>query len=291
MKRFDRVWETTTTTGTDSYVLAGAKSAKYRAFGDPNVLEDGDYTEYFATDGTDWERGWGKYTTATTTLTRNVVESSTGSLIDWGSGTKDVFIAPPAASLNDERSIYVGTSRPAWLRANSPWFNSDTGALYWYDGSNDVPVTAVSGGNSVPYLGGAAYAEGSWTPALAGTTTPGTQTYSVQVGRYVRIGSLVTAWFYIALSAKDGTTAGELHITGLPFTASNVSGLRYPVSLDRIHSVDLSAGYTQFTAGVIANTATIRLNQTGDNVSTSALAAAAIGASSQICGAATYRTG
>ena len=42
-------------------------------------------------------------------------------------------------------------------------------------------------------------ATGTWTPVLIGDATAGTQTYHTQVGRYVRIGSLVVARFYLRL--------------------------------------------------------------------------------------------
>ena len=202
MKRFDRVWETTTTTGTNSYVLAGAKSEKYRAFGD--VLEDGDYTEYFATDGTDWERGWGKYTTATTTLTRNLIESSTESLIDWGSGTKDVFIAPPAASLNDISGIYVGTSRPAWLPANSLWIKSDASpvTLYVYDGTADRIMGTYTSSGFIPYRNDTALGD-------AATKTVGIATGNVP---------LVDNLGMILLSVQTANDSAAIDFTGLGTT-------------------------------------------------------------------------
>jgi hypothetical protein len=159
---YDRVWETTTTTGTGSYTLDGAKSDEHRAFGD--VLADNDYVEYFVrdSDASNWERVWGQYDAGNNTLTRNLIESSTGSLIDWGSGTKEIYIAPPAKSLNDDRGIVVATSRPAWVRANTLWLDTDStpaGVLKQYDGTNDL--------EAVPYGGGVCVATSrpSWLPA------------------------------------------------------------------------------------------------------------------------------
>jgi len=267
VKRFDRVWETTTQTGTDAYVLAGAKSEKYRAFGDPGVLEDGDYTEYFATDGTDWERGWGKYTTATTTLTRNLIESSTGSLIDWGSGTKDVFIAPPAASLNDISGIYVGTSRPVWLPSNRPWFDSDASSptLYWYDGTGDREIGALVSNKFVPYSNGLPlpYAMGSWEPALT-FATPGdlSITYSIRLGRYLRLGSLVLVTFTLQSSSFTHTTASSFaRITGLPFAGRTLTNARWYGALT-ISGVT-KANYTDFQCRVTFGESVIGLTANG----------------------------
>lgn len=91
---FDRVWETTTTTGTGTVTLAGAKTG-YQSF---SVGGDGNTTYYCITDGTNWEVGIGTYTLSGTTLSRTTVYSSSnsGSLVNFGSGSKDVFLPIPA---------------------------------------------------------------------------------------------------------------------------------------------------------------------------------------------------
>ena len=69
------------------------------------------------------------------------------------------------------------------------------------------------------------YEEGTWTPAFgafAGAFT--SLSYSVQSGRYTKIGNQVTAEFVIVLTAvTTGTAATILLVTGLPF--SPVSGV------------------------------------------------------------------
>ena len=59
------------------------------------------------------------------------------------------------------------------------------------------------------------YEEGTWTPAL----WQGTHTYSSQVGRYVKIGKMVTVWGEINISSR-GSSTSELGISGLPFASS-----------------------------------------------------------------------
>ncbi len=63
-------------------------------------------------------------------------------------------------------------------------------------------------------------ATGTWTPVLIGDSTAGTQTYHTQVGRYVRIGSLVVARFYLRL-VTIGSPVGATLISGLPFNSQN----------------------------------------------------------------------
>jgi hypothetical protein len=92
----DRVKETTTTTGTGSVTLAGA-AVGYQTFA---VIGNGNTTYYtIAGQGTaEWEVGIGTYSTTGPTLARTTVLSSSnsGSLVNFSSGTKDVFVTYPA---------------------------------------------------------------------------------------------------------------------------------------------------------------------------------------------------
>lgn len=61
--------------------------------------------------------------------------------------------------------------------------------------------------------------QGSFTPIVAGQTTPGTATYSTQYGQYIKVGTSVTCWGRVAWSGHTGT--GIMQMGGLPFTAAN----------------------------------------------------------------------
>jgi len=65
------------------------------------------------------------------------------------------------------------------------------------------------------------YEEGSWTPTITGSGGASGQTYSVQSGRYVKIGKHVTLWGRVTLSGL-GTITTSAQIDGFPFTAHNV---------------------------------------------------------------------
>lgn len=99
----DRVKSSTTTTGTGTITL-GAAAAGFQAF---SVIGDGNTTYYTIVDtinGT-WEVGVGTYTSSGTTLSRDAVfdSSNSGSLVNFASGSKDVFVAYPA-----ERAVIGG---------------------------------------------------------------------------------------------------------------------------------------------------------------------------------------
>jgi hypothetical protein len=92
----DRVQETTTSTGTGAITLAGAATG-FQSF---SVIGNGNTTFYTIADqsGSNWEVGIGTYTSAGTTLSRDTVLSSSnsGSLVNFGAGTKNVFVTYPA---------------------------------------------------------------------------------------------------------------------------------------------------------------------------------------------------
>lgn len=90
----DRVQETSTTTGTGTYTLAGAV-AGYQSF---SAVGNGNQTYYAATDGSSWEVGLGTYTSSGTTLSRDSIlaSSNSGNAVSWSAGTKNVFVTYPA---------------------------------------------------------------------------------------------------------------------------------------------------------------------------------------------------
>jgi hypothetical protein len=67
------------------------------------------------------------------------------------------------------------------------------------------------------------YEEGAWTPTLTATATNPSVTYTFQIGRYTKIGNLVQVSCILETSAKSGGS-GDLKISGLPFTSTNVNG-------------------------------------------------------------------
>ena len=92
----DRVKETSTTTGTGTFTLAGAVTGfqTFAAIGDGNTT----YYAIVLQGGSEWEVGLGTYTSSGTTLSRDTILSSSNSnnAVNFSAGTKNVFCDYPA---------------------------------------------------------------------------------------------------------------------------------------------------------------------------------------------------
>lgn len=103
---YNRVKETTTTTGTGDITLAGAvsqfKSFSSRFVSGTSAAADPLYYTVAGQSGTEWEVGKG-YLSGATTLVRVTVFSSSNSdaLVNLSAGTKDIFVTIPAERIEE----------------------------------------------------------------------------------------------------------------------------------------------------------------------------------------------
>lgn len=140
----DRVKETSTSTGTGNFVLAGAVEG-FQSFS--TALADGDTTYYAIEDGTDWETGLGTWTESTTTLARTTVyeSSNSGNAVNWGAGSKNVFITQPASRFGN-MPVYANVSDLP-LSGNSAGdqaYVTGNNKLYIWNGSGWYAIAAVN---------------------------------------------------------------------------------------------------------------------------------------------------
>lgn len=155
----DGVWETTTTTSTGAYTLAGAVSP-FVTFG--SVLADGDTVEAAVYMGSEREEGKYTYNSGTNTLSRTEIYYSTNAnaAVNWGAGTKQVVVAPLGAVFGSFRNpgstgIPVRTDNTTWsykatvgtgdvVLATDPVFQNSYGLgndiVYDYESSYTVGV-------------------------------------------------------------------------------------------------------------------------------------------------------
>ena len=95
----DRVSFSTATTGTGTVTAGTATSGFQTMLSAAAVIPDGSTVSYAIEDGTAWETGTGVIGGTSTTLTRVLSASSTGSLLNL-SGSAKVFLTPIAAGYN-----------------------------------------------------------------------------------------------------------------------------------------------------------------------------------------------
>lgn len=117
----DRIKDTTTTTGTGAFALAGIVIPGSRPFNVVMLNIGVDTCEYSAgtNTGTEFETGLGTYSAANQ-LTRTTIYSSSnnGLAVNFSAGTKDVFMGPIASSVNDIAHGGTGATTAAAARTS-----------------------------------------------------------------------------------------------------------------------------------------------------------------------------
>ena len=99
------------------------------------------------------------------------------------------------------------------------------------------------------------YEEGTWTPTIGGDLTDSGSVFSVQVGRYVKVGKLVLANFVVVFSTL-GTHTGSMIVKGFPFTVENVTNSNYSGA---ILWLTMTASFVYVQCQSLVNAATAQL--------------------------------
>lgn len=134
---------------------------------------------------------------------------------------------------------------------------SDAGVMTLTSGQLTFPATqrASTGANVLDD-----YEEGSWTPQLADANLDGTgegQNYSVQLGRYTKVGNRVMFSGHLVLTSI-GTLSGGAFIIGLPFTVDDTGNNNQGCIFTVGASLAIPAG-TSITGSLPANQSYISL--------------------------------
>lgn len=211
---FDRVQETTATTGTGTITLGGAVGG-YQSFA---VIGDGNTTFYCIVNGSDWEVGIGTYTASGTTLARTtVLSNSLGNTSPISlTGSSSVFVTYPAGkSVNLDASgnvgplgtitsgvwngttipvAYGGTGATASTGANSVVLRDANQNIYANSVTQELDVTTSAGGTTVLTAGSSHF------QILIGTNT---QTFQLPDATTLPTGS---SWIF------DNDSTGNLYV-------------------------------------------------------------------------------
>ena len=136
----DRVKETSTTTGTGTFTLAGAATGfqSFAAIGDGNTT----FYTIVLVGGNEWEVGIGTYTSSGTTLSRDTILSSSnsGNAVNFSAGTKDVFVTYPS-----ERAITGGGGGIGALVVNATTVTDSYTVATGTNAQSVGPITIDSG--------------------------------------------------------------------------------------------------------------------------------------------------
>lgn len=148
----DRAKMTTSSTGTGTLTL-GSASTGFLSFADAGVL-NGDVVSYVIEDGTAFEIGTGTYTSSGTTLSRSLVKSSTGSLLNL-SGNAVVYISALSADVvTPTRTVTLTNKTVERLVLNDGYteevFAISDGATVNLDPNNGSIQTWTLGGSRTP---------------------------------------------------------------------------------------------------------------------------------------------
>lgn len=226
----DRVKETTTTTGTGSYTLAGAASG-FQSFAD--ALADGDTTWYGVEDGTYWEVGLGTWDESAGTLARTTVyaSSNSGSAVNWGAGSKNVFMTLPASrkstltvypTINDlpltgdvleGDQAYVSGNNRLYLYNGSGWYNIALVNTTPTVSGNNASYDLASDGTATTVTMTGTDAEGipiTWSATTSGDTNAATVTNSANVFTITPSTNTAHAGtIVVTFKASDGVNIGS----------------------------------------------------------------------------------
>lgn len=146
------VWETTNTIGTIDYVLAG-EVTNFRPF---SVLDDADTFDVTVRMGAQFETGRGAYNSGADSISiTEVYNSSNGNAkVDWGAGTKQIYIVYAAAKAVTTGDIenMLASDKDATLTAGFASTSVDDGTK-----SSGTYTPTYIGGNRRDIVNGGAF--------------------------------------------------------------------------------------------------------------------------------------
>jgi hypothetical protein len=197
----DRVRESSTTTGTGTFVLAGAVVG-YQSFSTAIGNTNTTYYTISNPGTTEWEVGIGTISTGSLTRTTVISSSNANALVAFTAGTKDVFVTYPA-----EKAVYQDAS------GNVTASGTFSGAF-----SGSVAATTLSASSTVsgvgfstylaspPAIGSTAASTGAFTTLSASSTVSGVG-FSTYLASPPAIGSTAASTgAFTTLSASSTVT-------------------------------------------------------------------------------------
>ena len=220
----DRVKETSTTTGTGPYTLAGAV-AGFQAF---SAVGNANTCFYCAENGVDWEVGIGTYTLSGTTLARTTIlkSSNSNAAVSWSAGTRNIHVVDPAdwfgSPLIPGSVLFAGVNG-LLDQDNANWFFDKTNKRLGIRTATPLQALDLDHGSirfdhvAVPGACAAALAA-----AGAGNVDNGPHAYKVT---FVTADGETVMGSGVVVTVVNKATDGKVALTGIPTgTAGVVTG-------------------------------------------------------------------
>lgn len=117
-------------------------------------------------------------------------------------------------SVTGDGAVFINGTRGATNPVPGISLNANGVIAVANGGGIDFSATADSSGTMASELFDD-YEEGTWTPTVSGATL------STAVGRYVKVGKLVTLWYNCNSTNVSGTGGTDIEIAGIPFAVGN----------------------------------------------------------------------
>jgi hypothetical protein len=188
------VKETSTTTGTGAFTLAGAVSG-FRRFQDAYSFGAVTGVPYVARMGSDYEVGLGILSAATTLQRTTVLESSNGgAAVNWGAGTKTIHVG--YGGMPQQKIQQTGVARPTANDDNTDGFTIGSGWNWFYNYyiCRDAGAPGVAGGADWLWVGS------KWLhPAASsgfGAPQMGYEAHTLVYGDKVDVGNANVCWSF-----------------------------------------------------------------------------------------------
>jgi hypothetical protein len=290
----DRVRETSTTTGTGTFTLAGAVTG-FQTFS--SAIGNTNTTYYTITNGDEWEVGVGTVGAGTLARTTVLASSNAGSAVTFSAGTKDVFCSYPAGkALYTDASgnaIGLGTVASTTTLTNATGLPISTGISGLGTNVATALGTAVGSTGAVVVNGGVLGTPSSGTltnctglPATGGGT--GQSTYAVgdllqggATNTLTKLASVATGNALISGGVTTASSWGKIglttHVTGqLPISnggtnstaTATAGGVGYGTGTAHAYTAAGTSGQPLISAGSSAPAfGTLALGTANTNVS------------------------
>jgi len=248
----DRVQETTNSTGTGAYTLGGAV-AGFQAFS--AEVSNTDTVYYSVTDNVNFEVGLGTYASGGGTITRTAVFTSSNSnnAVNWGIGTKNIFLTYPAdkAVLEDaSNNVNVGNNLVVGGTVDGRDVAADGTKLDYISVTQAVNLDQME--TDIAALENGMVYKGDWN---AGS------------GSFPGGGSAQTGWFYYVSGA--GTVNGVSFAVGdnIVATTDNASASTYANNWSKHDQTDAVQAVVGLTGSIAKGSLLSALNvEDGANV-------------------------